>query len=84
MLLLGALVVQYNQVPLQLQFLDWQSPEIAAGIVICAAILLGIIIGFGAVLPLWLMARYRIKRLQGKLNQTPQYPASAPPSTLEG
>lgn len=68
MLLIGALILNQNQELVELQLFTWQLPPLATGVVLCGALLCGVILGFAAAIPAWWLAKSRAARLTNKLS----------------
>lgn len=69
LLLVGARLAEQNQQPVQVDLLLWQSPEVSLGLVICLALLAGVVLGLLAFMPSILMVRARLRRTQNKLGK---------------
>lgn len=69
LLLVGARLAEQNQQLVQVDLLLWQSPEVSLGLVICMALLTGVVFGLLAFAPSILMARARLRRTRNKLDK---------------
>lgn len=73
MLIVGAMLFRQNQQLVPVQLFAWRFDQIATGVVISASLLVGVLLGFAAVLPAWWYEKLRSRRLSKRLKnaQTP-------------
>lgn len=65
LLLVGAKIAQQNPQLVQLDVVFWVTPEISLGFLVSVILLLGVVLGIAAMLPSWMLARARVRRMRG-------------------
>lgn len=69
-ILVGAKIAQLNDGVVQVDLWYWQMPEASLGLVLCLALLVGVVLGLLAFLPALILARTQVHRLKAKTVKT--------------
>jgi uncharacterized integral membrane protein len=67
--LLGAKLTQQNPQLVDVDLTFWRMPSVPLGIVLCATLLVGLILGISAMLPSVLLVKFKIHRLGSQTNK---------------
>ncbi|MBC6907463.1 DUF1049 domain-containing protein [Saccharophagus sp. K07] len=72
LVLLGARFAQNNPGLIELDLIFWQVPPLSVGLLFSICLLLGVLVGSLMFLPMFLLAKNRVRRLQAELHKIQQ------------
>lgn len=67
LVLIGAKLAQLNPQLVQVDLLFWTTPQASVGVILCIALLLGVVLGVAAMLPSLLLLKAKLHRAQGNI-----------------
>jgi hypothetical protein len=68
--LVGARFAEQNPQVLQIHIFQWVLPELSVGVLLCIALLIGVVLGICVFVPSLLISKVKERRLKSKLVKT--------------